>query len=1156
MGITQDASTPTFSNSIGGANLSSRKTSGPFNQVSASFSPPSGSLVLILVVANWSGFETYASTGLTCSDSASNSYTLAIGAAPGASSSDGVPAIFSHYYASTPGSITVTVTIASGEVYSGGTDLNIIPIVLDGCNPSQVGAATASLVAGSPTQTTEISITTTAVGSVVFLVMTNTQNSPTLSNTVNLVPYITSGALSDYIVFGQSSAATVTPGSTIFGWNTSSSLFSIVALEVLPPLSASIVPSTLGTTVSFPARTIRATPGAEPLFVSASFPAPEITAVSIYKFPAGVMASKTEILLNGTWTDISDYVYQRDNTVIGRGRPNEATGIQPVSMTMTLNNRDGRFSPKNSSGAYYPFLTRNIQLRLSVNPTSASGQTYSGYRFWGEVAVWPPSWDPTGKDVYCQIQVSGQIRRLQQGAAIGSALYRYYTRLTGNLIPIGYWSCQEGAGSQSFASPIPGVPVGTWTGTPNLAQDESFSGSDPLPQFNGSQFTFPTGSSSVPAISGGEAFQTPGIYTWVVPNGVFSITSIAVIAGGGGTGPVVGDPGTNGGDSYLQVGTTTIYANGGVAGNVGTLGKGGTGSNAPIHHDGGVGGGAEFAAGDWTGGSGGGSGGNASAGNPGGFGPGGTGAAPVPGGGPGGDGGTNSLGSAPVAGYGGGAGGEGNDGEGEAANGAGGAEWAGANSVTVIPGQVVTVSVGAAGTGGANGFSGSVTFNWATTPGGSMPSVNANYVRFLLDVPAAGVASQMDIVVITVGTITALNLFVNTDGTMSVSAFNPSEVEIISTAGVQSGVNGVPTIISIEYVPDGSGNIDWSVNAILPGASQTVRTILSGVVAGQVSVVTEVISNVNGQETGDTGTGHYAIQYYAESLRNVAYAASGYAGELSAARFIRLCTEQSINYKLVGNVNDTPQMGPQVDDTLVNLLQSIESFDLGQVFETRDVFGLGYRTRISLQNQSPVATYDYSLAQISPPLQPTEDDQLTRNDVTISRQVGQDTGSSARAYLASGPMSIQDPPNGVGDYTYANTVAAFADSQLLAIAQWIVIIGTVDDYRYPQITIDLTRSANVNAFIETADIDVGDFFEIVNPPSFLTSETIKQLAWGFTETINNYIWLFTFNAVPEAPYEGTGLPNWQIPLPANANNSGRARPPGLISPMAIEEMKG
>jgi hypothetical protein len=249
-------------------------------------------------------------------------------------------------------------------------------------------------------------------------------------------------------------------------------------------------------------------------------------------------------------------------------------------------------------------------------------------------------------------------------------------------------------------------------------------------------------------------------------------------------------------------------------------------------------------------------------------------------------------------------------------------------------------------------------------------------------------------------------------------------------------------------------------------------------------------------------------------------------------------------------------MGPQIDDTLVNLLQSIESFDLGQVFETRDMFGLGYRTRVNLQNQQPVATYDYSLAQVSPPLQPTEDDQLTRNDATISRQVGQGTGSSARAFLASGPMSIQDPPNGVGDYTYADTVAAFSDSQLLAIAQWIVIIGTVDDYRYPQITIDLTRTANVNHFIDTASIDVGDFFKIINPPSFLTDESIKQLAWGFTETINNYMWLFTFNAVPEAPYEGTGLPNWQIPLPANANNSGRVRPPGLISPMSISEMKG
>ena len=927
----------------------------------------------------------------------------------------------------------------------------------------------------------------------------------------------------------------------------------VATFKIAPPVPVIVIPSSLNTSVSFPAVTIEATPGGSPLFVSASFPAPEITAVSIYKFPAGVMDSKTEILLNGTWTDISDYVYQRDNTVIGRGRPNEATGIQAVSMTMTLNNRDGRFSPKNTLGAYYPFLARNIQLRLSVNPTSASGQTYSGYRFWGEVSVWPPSWDVTGRDIYCQIVVNGQIRRLQQGAAIGSALYRYYTKLTGNLVPVGYWPCQEGTGAQQFASPIPGVPPGTWTITPGLAQDNSFAGSDPLPQFIGSQWSFPSGISSTPSVSGTEFFGTPGTYQWVVPDGVSSITNVAVVGGGGGCSDINNVGGTDGGNSSLQVGLNFLVANAGTAGTLTVKGLGGTGSTAPIHYDGGSSVNGEYNGTDYIGAGGGSSGGSGSPGNPGhSNGPGG---AAVTGGGPGGTGGTNSPGTAPPAGPGGGAGGVGDDSVDNATYGAGGGEWAGANSIAVIPGQIVNIVVGVAGTGSCNGFAGQVSFSWVSSLSGPTPSVNANYIRFLLDVPASGVAGTLDIVVTTVGTIAALNLLINYDGTINVVAFNQGLSQIINTGFVQSGVNGVPTIVSIEYVPDGNGNINWSVNTILPGPSQTVRTIFSGSVPGQVSLISEVIANVNGQETGNTGSGHYSMQYYADTLQNVAYAASGYAGELAATRFLRLCLEQGIGSKLVGNVNDTPQMGSQVDDTFINLLQSIENFDLGQVFETRDMFGLGYRTRVNLQNQVPVATYDYSQSQISPPLQPTEDDQLTRNDVTISRQVGQDTGSSALAFLASGPMSIQDPPNGVGDYTYANTVAAFADSQLLAIAQWIVIIGTVDDYRYPQITIDLTRSANVNAFIETADIDVGDFLEIVNPPSFLTSETIKQLAWGFTETINNYIWLFTFNAVPEAPYEGTGLPNWQIPLPANANNSGRARPPGLISPMAIEEMK-
>src|SRR5260221_14536057 len=62
-----------------------------------------------------------------------------------------------------------------------------------------------------------------------------------------------------------------------------------------------------------------------------------------------------ELLLNGTWTDISQYVYQRDTINITAGQANEGSAAQPAQCTLTLNNRDGRFSPNYASGAYYPY---------------------------------------------------------------------------------------------------------------------------------------------------------------------------------------------------------------------------------------------------------------------------------------------------------------------------------------------------------------------------------------------------------------------------------------------------------------------------------------------------------------------------------------------------------------------------------------------------------------------------------------------------------------------------------------------------------------------------------------------------------------------------------------------------------------------------------
>ena len=77
---------------------------------------------------------------------------------------------------------------------------------------------------------------------------------------------------------------------------------------------------------------------------------------------------KLALQLGGTWTDVTQYAYNRTTPAftITRGRPDETSQVSPSQMTGQLNNRDGRFTSRNPAGPYYGQLGRNTPVRLSV----------------------------------------------------------------------------------------------------------------------------------------------------------------------------------------------------------------------------------------------------------------------------------------------------------------------------------------------------------------------------------------------------------------------------------------------------------------------------------------------------------------------------------------------------------------------------------------------------------------------------------------------------------------------------------------------------------------------------------------------------------------------------------------------------------------------
>jgi hypothetical protein len=290
----------------------------------------------------------------------------------------------------------------------------------------------------------------------------------------------------------------------------------------------------------------------------------------------------------------------------------------------------------------------------------------------------------------------------------------------------------------------------------------------------------------------------------------------------------------------------------------------------------------------------------------------------------------------------------------------------------------------------------------------------------------------------------------------------------------------------------------------------------SGTLTGATTGHAKQISvNPSGDLTS-TALGHIGVQSSWETLFDLKDELRAYQGETAGNRFSRLCGEESVPCRIYGAPHASAQMGPQAADTLVNLLQECENADRGMMFEPLDITGLAYRTSGSMCSQTAPAALDYSQDHLSPPLTPTDDDQYTQNDITVTRS----SGSSARAVLDDGsPMSISSPPVGVGSYATSVTANTNLDSQLSNVANWLLHLGTVDEERYPSIVIDLTDRAMSNLFYPVLETKLGDVAQVSNLPSFLPPDQLKAIIWGQTENLGDYVCNTTWQTQPESPYE-------------------------------------
>lgn len=117
-----------------------------------------------------------------------------------------------------------------------------------------------------------------------------------------------------------------------------------------------------------------------------------------------------EIYVSGGWVDITSYVRRADGRGVSGSDGTQGTQqrrASPSQVDFEINNRDGRFSPRNPASPYFGLLTVNTEIRVRVE---------GFYQFWGEVASgWPTKWTPgapgTG-DAWVPLRAGGRSERI------------------------------------------------------------------------------------------------------------------------------------------------------------------------------------------------------------------------------------------------------------------------------------------------------------------------------------------------------------------------------------------------------------------------------------------------------------------------------------------------------------------------------------------------------------------------------------------------------------------------------------------------------------------------------------------------------------------------------------------------------------------------
>lgn len=383
-------------------------------------------------------------------------------------------------------------------------------------------------------------------------------------------------------------------------------------------------------------------------------------------------------------------------------------------------------------------------------------------------------------------------------------------------------------------------------------------------------------------------------------------------------------------------------------------------------------------------------------------------------------------------------------------------------------------------------------------------------VRFLMQLPTEPPNGTQLVKCGATGTVAFWAVSFGTGGGLALRGLDTDGISVLFDTGfIAFASDGLRLRLSMELTQTG-GNVAWALSVInaTTGAITGASGTFNSVTVGRLTSVTVT----PGQTITDGVFGHISVQNDVTNVSDLVNPVVAYVGENPSNRLTRLCAEQGINVARFGD-DSLDKMGPQLPGVFLTLLQDCIDVDGGILMEREVAFGLAYKPRAFLYSQVSLLTLPYSGNVLSEVPTPVPDDQDTKNDITASRP----NGSSATYPLDVGPLSTQDPPAGVGPYPDQVTLNVSSDDDLYQHAAWRVHLGTVNEPRYPSISVNLSRPQMAGSRLQALNLLPGARIVISGPPQRLGGD-ISQLVIGIQETITNFEHRLTYVCQPESPY--------------------------------------